>query len=78
MDEGLVEARRGLGMFVNPGARDMLLESERRKFLDEEWPRIQERIRRLGLTPGELPHSSTGGSAPEPSPQAKHSTPKER
>lgn len=54
VDEGLVEARRGLGMFVNPGARAVLLESERRKFLGEEWPRIQERIQRLGLTPEEL------------------------
>ena len=54
VDEGLVEARRGLGMFVNPGARDLLLESERGKFLDEEWPRIRERIQRLGLTPEEL------------------------
>jgi GntR family transcriptional regulator len=57
VDEGLVEARRGLGMFVNPGARAMLLQSERRKFLDEEWPRIQDRIRRLGLAPDELPHA---------------------
>jgi GntR family transcriptional regulator len=55
VDEGLVEARRGLGMFVNPGARAMLLQSERRKFLDEEWPRIQERLQRLGLAPDELP-----------------------
>ena len=55
VDEGLVEARRGLGMFVTPGARATLLASERRKFLDEEWPRIQERIHRLGLTPEELP-----------------------
>ena len=54
VDEGLVEARRGLGMFVNPGARALLLESERAKFLDEEWPRIRERIQRLGLTPEEL------------------------
>jgi GntR family transcriptional regulator len=54
VDEGLVEARRGLGMFVNPGARDLLLESERGKFLDEEWPRIKERIQRLGLTADEL------------------------
>ena len=57
VDEGLVEARRGLGMFVNPGARGTLLESERQKFLDEEWPRIEERIRRLGLTPDDLPHA---------------------
>ena len=54
VDEGLVEARRGLGMFVNPGARAALLASEREKFLGEEWPRIQETIRRLGLTEDEL------------------------
>lgn len=57
VDEELVEARRGLGMFVNPGARATLLHSERQKFLAEEWPRIQERIRRLGLAPDELPRA---------------------
>ncbi|HET6361113.1 MAG TPA: GntR family transcriptional regulator [Gemmatimonadota bacterium] len=54
VDEGLVEARRGLGMFVNPGARAALLVSERRKFLEEEWPRIQERIQRLGMSDDDL------------------------
>src|SRR5438067_3179402 len=54
VDEGLVEARRGRGMFVNPGARDLLLRSERRKFLAEEWPRLQKNIQRLGLTAEDL------------------------
>ena len=53
-DEGLVEARRGRGMFINAGARDLLLRSERRKFLVEEWPRIQKNIQRLGLTKEDL------------------------
>ena len=53
-DEGLVESRRGRGMFINAGARKLLLRGERQKFLGEEWPRIQERIRRLGLTVEEL------------------------
>ena len=53
-DEGLVESRRGRGMFINVGARDLLLRSERRKFLDEEWPRIHESIQRLGLTAEDL------------------------
>src|SRR3981189_1267709 len=44
VDEGLVESRRGLGMFINAGARDLLLRSERQNFLKEEWPRIQETI----------------------------------
>ena len=48
VDEGLVETRRGLGMFINVGARGTLLQGERQKFLGEEWPRIQETIHRLG------------------------------
>lgn len=53
-DEELVEKRRGLGMFVKPGARNLLLRGEREKFLAEEWPRITTRIERLGLTQKEL------------------------
>src|SRR6478736_6387798 len=53
-DEGLVESRRGRGMFVNPGARDALLKDERKKFLASEWPRIRERIERLRLKPKDL------------------------
>ncbi len=54
VDEGLVETRRGLGMFVNDGARNLLLKSERERFLKDEWPRVRELIERLGLTPEEL------------------------
>ena len=53
-DEGVVETRRGLGMFINTGARNLLLGAERRKFLKEDWPRILETILRLGLNPEEL------------------------
>jgi len=54
VDEELVEKRRGIGMFVRPGARDLLLAAERQKFLAEEWPRVRATIQRLGLTPEEL------------------------
>jgi GntR family transcriptional regulator len=54
VDEQLVETRRGRGMFVRPGARRLLLEGERQRFLSEQWPRIHATIRRLGLTPEEL------------------------
>ena len=54
VDEELVEKRRGLGMFVRTGARNLLLEGERRKFLAEQWPRISATIQRLGLTRQEL------------------------
>ena len=49
VDEELVEKRRGLGMFVCEGARKKLMESEREKFLKEEWPAMVTRIHQLGL-----------------------------
>ena len=61
VDDQLVEKKRGLGMFIKVGARDVLLQGERQKFLAEEWPRIQETIQRLGLNPQELLDSSTNG-----------------
>ena len=54
VDERLVEKRRGLGMFINAGARQLLLDGERQRFLAEQWPRIHATIQRLGLTPEEL------------------------
>jgi GntR family transcriptional regulator len=50
VDEDLVEKRRGLGMFVKPGARTALLRDEREKFLSDQWPGVLETIKRLGLT----------------------------
>src|ERR1700722_1107778 len=58
VDEQLVESRRGRGMFINTGARDLLLQSERQKFLAEQWPRVRENIHRLGLTPEDLLQAS--------------------
>ena len=54
VDEELIESKRGLGMFVRAGAKELLLENERRNFLKEEWPRIQATIQRLGLKAEEL------------------------
>ncbi|MEO8812181.1 MAG: GntR family transcriptional regulator [Caulobacteraceae bacterium] len=54
VDEGLVEKRRGRGLFVNAGARERLLAGERRRFLTDRWPAIEATIRRLGLTANEL------------------------
>jgi GntR family transcriptional regulator len=54
VDEGLVETRRGRGMFINAGARTLLLQGERQKFLAEEWPRISATIQRLGLKAEDL------------------------
>ncbi|MGV8943247.1 GntR family transcriptional regulator [Thermomonas sp.] len=54
VDDQLVEKRRGLGMYVTEGAATRLMNSERERFLREEWPLMLERIQRLGLEPGEL------------------------
>jgi GntR family transcriptional regulator len=62
VDEGLVQTRRGLGMFINVGARGALLQGERQKFLGEEWPRIETTIHRLGLKAEELLNGSRPSS----------------
>jgi DNA-binding transcriptional regulator YhcF (GntR family) len=61
VDQELVEKKRGLGMFVKSGARNLLLEGERRKFLAEQWPRISATIQRLGLTADELLKAGENG-----------------
>src|SRR3954447_23237452 len=53
-DEGLIVVKRGVGMFVAPGARARLSDSERTRFVKEEWPEIRARMRRLGIDPLEL------------------------
>lgn len=49
VDEGLVEKKRGRGMFVTDGARRQLLKDERQRFLNKAWPEVVATIRRLGL-----------------------------
>ena len=61
--EELVETRRGLGMFVKAGARDLLLKGERQKFLTDQWPAIAATIQRLGITPKELLKAAKTGKA---------------
>ena len=74
VDEGLVEARRGIGMFINSGARNLLLEAERQRFLGEEWPRIYATIQRLGLNTEDLVDGSKRGSTSDAeSPKKKKS-----
>ena len=54
VDEGLVEEKRGRGMFFNDGARKQLLKDERQRFLDKEWPAVVATIERMNLDPAEL------------------------
>ena len=53
-DEGLLESRRGLGLFVTAGARERLRAAERQRFLEQEWPRLRERLRRLDIRADQL------------------------
>ena len=63
VDEGLVETRRGRGMFINAGARAILLKAEKERFLEEEWPKIRDTIERLGLDPDDLLRARKGKKA---------------
>src|SRR6266849_2021434 len=78
VDEQLVESRRGRGMFINTGARKLLLQGERQKFLAEEWPRISATIERLGLSPEDLLDAArpNGTKSPANPPNATKETKK--
>ena len=54
VDIGAVESRRGMGMYVQDGARDRLLAHERQKFLTQDWPRVLAHMRALELDPAKL------------------------
>jgi GntR family transcriptional regulator len=62
VDEQLVETKRGRGMFIKPDTRNLLLQGEREKFLQEQWPRIHATIQRLGLSAEELLRKSRPSS----------------
>ena len=53
-DEGLIVVKRGVGMFVADGARARLRDSERSRFVSEEWPQIRARMARLGIDASQL------------------------
>jgi GntR family transcriptional regulator len=53
-EDGLLDNRRGIGLYVRPGARAALRASERERFLRDEWPQLQQRLRRLGIRRDEL------------------------
>ena len=59
VDEGLVEKKRGRGLFVNDGAQQRLLRDERQRFVDRDWPEILATIDRLGLSASELLHAGS-------------------
>ena len=69
VDERLVEKRRGLGMFVRQGARQLLLSGERERFLRDEWPHVLAVINRLGFSAEELFARAPAVTHPAPPPR---------
>ncbi len=55
----LLETRRGLGLYVRPGARQRLKAQERQRFLQEEWPLLRERLRLLDIDATQLDWEET-------------------
>ena len=53
-EEGLLDNRRGMGLYVRPGARERLRHAARQRFLNDEWPSLCARLRRLGVGPQDL------------------------
>ena len=53
-DDGLIVVKRGVGMFVAPGARARLRSAERDQFIQAEWPAIRARMAQLGIDPAHL------------------------
>ncbi|HSI57678.1 MAG TPA: GntR family transcriptional regulator [Ideonella sp.] len=53
-DDGLLESRRGVGLYVREGARQRLWAAERERFLKNEWPQLRLRLKRLGLEADDL------------------------
>ena len=62
VDDGVIEKRRGLGMYVTEGAPEKLLARERDRFLSDEWPRTITRMKSLGLDPQQLLLNMKNGS----------------
>ncbi len=76
VDERLVEKRRGRGMYVSSGARQLLLAGERDRFLNGEWPRVLAVIRRLGFSADELFAREPAATHPAPAPRGGETTDK--
>ena len=53
--ENLTEKRRGIGFEVRKGVRKILLHRQRKQFLEQEWPEVRARMKRLGIEMRELP-----------------------
>ena len=52
--DGIIYNRRGIGYFISPGARDKVLQEQRKDFLENEWPLLRKKMELLGLSKEDL------------------------
>ncbi len=53
-DNGLVDVKRGVGLFVATGAISKLRSFERDNFMHNIWPDVKAQMQRAGIDPAEL------------------------
>ncbi len=53
-DQGILLNKRGLGFYLSEKGYDLVRETGKKNFLEEELPRIQKKARLLGLLPEEI------------------------
>lgn len=52
--EGVIYNRRGIGYFISPDARDIVMEAQRKEFLENELPALLKRMELLGISAEEV------------------------
>ena len=52
--EGIIYNKRGIGYFIGAEAKDIVLENNRKEFLEVELPAVIKKMELLGLDPKEL------------------------
>lgn len=48
-NDGIIYNRRGIGYFISPEARNIVLENQRKEFLENELPAIRRKMQLLGI-----------------------------
>lgn len=53
-NDGIIYNRRGIGYFISPEARNIVLENQRKDFLENELPAIRKKMQLLGIRPEDV------------------------
>lgn len=61
VDKGVIYKKRGVGMFVHPNAREILVAERKENFLQQHIEPLKKEARRLGISNEELQKMLQGG-----------------